>query len=343
MSGLIAYLDHGLGESRAVVVRDRRPHRLLIEREGVEPAQALGARSVGRVRRIDRGLGLAFIELAGGPDGATPAGRLAEGQFVELRITAEARVDKGAVLQVLGPAQGPPRVLEPSRPLEARLAELAPGANIETGPVARAAADEAEDEALQTVHALPGGGRLIIEPTSALVSVDVDIADRRGGDARRLARQANLVAIGETARLLRLKGLGGLVVIDLVGKGHDGTAISAAVRSAFAEEGPQVSIGPISRFGLFELSLPQAQRSVSELLLGPGREPSNLTLALRLLRTIEGAATADPGGRVQARCALAVAEAAAPYVAQLHARWGARIEIRPAPELARMEVQVSSE
>src|SRR5205814_1930525 len=60
---------------------------------------------------------------------------------------------------------------------------------------ARDAADLAEQEALSQVHALPGGGLISIEPTRALVAVDVDIAGRPGGDARRLARQVNLTAI----------------------------------------------------------------------------------------------------------------------------------------------------
>ena len=60
-----------------------------------------------------------------------------------------------------------------------------------------------------------GGGDIAIEPTRALTAIDVDLSDRKGGDAKRVTRQANLAALGMAARLLRLKGLGGIVVIDL--------------------------------------------------------------------------------------------------------------------------------
>src|SRR5205823_3914164 len=84
----------------------------------------------------------------------------------------------------------------------------------------------------EVLHPLPGGGALAVEPTRALTAIDVDLGDRKGADAKRLTRAANLAAIELAARLLRLKSLGGIVVIDLVGRGHDAKALLAAARLA---------------------------------------------------------------------------------------------------------------
>lgn len=327
MSRRAAYLDLGVGERRAVVALDGRPERLWIERDGESSATRLGARHVGRVARIDRGLGQAFVDLGEGAQGVSPIGRLREGELVEAVVSAEPRAEKLAVLQVLGPAEGPARLVAPPPSLAERLRAAVGQERIVEDERARAMADAAEEAALERIHPLPGGGRISIEPTRALVAVDVDLAGRSGGDARRLARQANLAAIAEAARLLRLKSLGGLVVIDLVGKGHDGAAMSAAASAAFAEDGEGVSIGPISRFGLFELAVPHRTRPIAETLLDAGGALSSRTLALRLVRALEREGRAEPGARLTAVCAPDVAEAFASYMPALSERLGARFEL----------------
>src|SRR5690606_29163252 len=111
---------------------------------------------------------------------------------------------------------GPPTLLFPAQDIRAQLIAYARHADVEEGASARLVADEAEAEVLEMVHPLPGGGSIAIEPTRALTAVDVDVGERRGQDAKRVTRQANLAALGVAARLLRLKCLGGLVVFDLV-------------------------------------------------------------------------------------------------------------------------------
>ena len=143
------------------------------------------------------------------------------------------------------------------------------------------------------IHALPGGGSIAIEPTRALVSVDVDLGSGGGRDAKRAARQANLAALAELGRLLRLKALGGLVVIDLVGRGHDGQALARAAQTAFGPDQPGVVIGPVTRFGTLELALPRRYRPVREILCGPDGRLTDRSLALRLVRAIEREAAAE--------------------------------------------------
>ncbi|MDR3514023.1 MAG: ribonuclease E/G [Caulobacteraceae bacterium] len=341
MKGRRLYVDRSPGETRGVVTLDGRPERLLIDRPDDVAVQRYGARAVARVARIDRSLASAFLDLGEGPQAMTPlAPGLVEGGAVEVEIAGEARAGKGAVARLLGPAEGPPRLLAAAPGLAARLAALAVGAVVVEGPEAREAADAAQDAALSPEHPLPGGGSIAVEPTRALTAIDVDLGARTG-DPRRIARAANLAAIVEAARVLRLKGLGGLVVIDLVGRGHDGAALSAAAKAAFAPDEPGVSIGPISRFGAFELVIPRRWRPLAEVLCDSDGRLSAESRGLAVLRALERAALADPGGRIVARAPADVVLAAGRHINVLTARVGARVELRPDPALAadRFEIE----
>jgi Ribonuclease G/E len=265
---------------------------------------------------------------------------LVEGQALEVEIVAEAREGKGAVARVLVTAEGPPRLTAPAPDIAERLAAIAPGMQLVEGRAAREAADAAQAAALAIVYPLPGGGALAIEPTRALTAIDIDVAAKGGGDSRRAARQVNLTGIAEGARLLRLKGLGGLVVFDLVGKGHDGAAISAAAKAAFAPEGPAVSIGPISRFGLFELSLPRTVRPLGERLLDGHGALSAMTAALSLARRIQDEGRANAGAALNVTAALDVIEALSPHMAQIIHQLGDRVRLKAVPGLARIAYEI---
>jgi len=321
------FLDDAVGETRGVVLLGGRPERLLIERPSDGLAQT-GARFVARVARLEKGLASAFLELPGEANAVAPLFEgLIEGAAVEIEITASARRGKSPVATILNPAAGAPRLIQASPSIEAQLASLAPDAAIIIGPEARDAADAAQEAAIAVVHRLPGGGVIAIETTRALTAIDVDVADRGGGDARRTARQTNLAAITEAARLLRLKGIGGLVVFDLVGKGHDGTALLAAAKAAFAADGPSVSFGAISRFGLFEMALPRAGTPVGERLLDERGEVTAMTAAFGLMRDLERAGRSEPGARLVALCAPDVADCAETLTPALFARLGPRVVI----------------
>lgn len=333
-----AYLDVSPGEARGVVTLDGRPERLLIARDGDLEVQRLGALAVARVRRIERGLNSAFLDLGSGPDAILPltghAKALTDGMAVEVEIVAESRRGKGAVARLGGPAEGSPRLIAPGPALVDRLRAWAPEASPIEGVIARDAADVAEDQALAVEHGLPGGGSIAIESTRALVAVDVDLGARSGGgDAARRMLGANLSALKETARLLRLKALGGLVVIDLAGRGQDGPALLAAAKAAFAPDDPGVSLGPVNRFGALTLALPHRWRPIRDLLLDDLGLPTPRTVAHRLVRALDRQGRADPGGRYVGVCAPEVAEAAEPWVAALGPRFHIKAELgRGAPD-----------
>lgn len=338
------FLDQGFGEARGVVTLDGAPERLLVRRDADDPRLRAGARLAAVVASVEPALSIAFLDLGDGAQAILqfkPEVRPARGQVVEVEIRSEPRRGKLAVARLLGEAAGAPRLLAPAPELAEVLNGFAREAELVTGAPARQAADEAEAEALEILHPLPGGGLLAIEPTRALTAVDVDVGERKGADSKRVTRAANLAAIALAARLLRLKGLGGLVVIDLVGRGHDAKALMAAARAAFAADNPGVSIEPLGRFGVLQLSLPRRARPVAELLCREDGALSDASLAQRLLRRLEAEAEAQPGARLAARCAPVVAAVATPLAAGLAARIGQRFVLEADPGRARESFDVA--
>jgi Ribonuclease G/E len=332
MSERRIFLDQGPGEARGVVTLDGAPERLLIRRSGDDPRLQLGARLVAVVAGVEPSLSTAFLDLGEGAQAILqfkPDTRPARGEVVEVEIRAEPRRGKLAIARPLGPAEGRPRLLAEAPELPEILQGIVRDGDLVTGRQARLVADAAEAEALEVLHPLPGGGALAVEPTRALTAIDVDLGDRKGADAKRLTRAANFAAIDLAARLLRLKSLGGIVVIDLVGRGHDAKALLAAARVAFAPDNPGVAVEPVGRFGTMELSLPRRTRPLAEILCREDGALSDRSLAQRLLRRIEAEAGAQPGARLAARCAPAVAAAAAPLAGRLADRIGARFQIQP--------------
>jgi Ribonuclease G/E len=297
----------------------------------------------GRVRRVSAVLRAAFLDLGAGADALLPLGAgsaPAEGALLEVEVVSAPRRGKSAVVRRLGPGEGAPRPLRPPPPLIERLKRLEPRAPVETGALARAAADLAQSHALAVTHELNGGGRIHVEPTRALVAVDVDLGAAEG-EPRRAAARVNLAAVETCARVLRLKRLGGLVALDLVGKGHDGARIAAAARAAFAPDGAGVVFGPITRFGVFELAVPRDAAPLSDFFLGEDGEETVSTCVYRLLRQVESAA--GPGLQVRALCGDEVFAAAEPFADELAARIGARFRFERAPFAKGRRFEVSAQ
>jgi hypothetical protein len=326
VTGRRLFLDASPGEVRGVVVLDGRPERLLIERSGVERGPRLSARYCARLEELSAGLGLARLDLGEDGTAVLPLARdfkLSRGAAVEVEITAEARAGKSAVARMNGPASGPPRRLAEGPGLVERLQAAAPEASIIQGEEAREAADEAEEAALASSHELPGGLNVAIEPTRGLVAVDIDWS----GPARPSARaslRANLEAIGHVARLLRLKSLGGAVVVDLVGFPRDAKAIQTGALQAFAPDQPGVVVLPVSRLGLLEIARPHRERPVGELLNAADGRLSARSVAQRLVRELQREGRADPGARITAACAPETAMALEPLLAELGPRFSAQ-------------------
>jgi Ribonuclease G/E len=223
--------------------------------------------------------------------------------------------------------------LRPAPSLIERLKAFAPDVAIVEGEDARDAADEAEAQALAREHTFAGGLNLCIETTRALVAVDVDLSEA-GAPGSTL--KANLAAIRHTARLLRLKALSGLVVVDLIGFPQEKARLHAACLEAFAPDGGDVVIGPLSRFGALELALPRRDRPLAERLLDAEGQLSARTVAQRTVRDLERRARFDAGSRLVATCAPDVAAALRPLAAQL----GPMFQVREAVGAARVDPDI---
>lgn len=307
MSGAVeVFLDETPGETRGAIMRDGRYTHLLIHREDDVAQTRLGARSVGRVIEVNPGLRGAFVDIAAPTAAFLPFprnDRITQGQRLEVVVTTEPRAGKGAVVRRLGPGEGTPRLIQAAPSIAEQLRDLALGEESVTGIAAIDAVVEAEEEALaQSIVFASHGIDLAIERTRALVAVDIDFAPTPGRDPKQARAAANREGLKQAARLIGLRNWGGLVVIDMVGDGQDAESQFKVVRAAFGHE-PQAVIGPVSRFGLLQMSLPWRRTPIEELLLDAGGRPSVQTRALSVVRAVRRQLLTDTlSPRIIARC-----------------------------------------
>jgi ribonuclease E len=124
---------------------------------------------------------------------------------------------------------------------------------------------------IETAHSrtvpLPSGGAIVIDHTEALVAIDVNSARAtKGSDIEETATRTNLEAADEAARQLRLRDLGGLIVIDFIDmeESKNQKAVESRLKDALHYDRARVQMGKISRFGLMELSRQRLRPSLSE-------------------------------------------------------------------------------
>ncbi len=114
---------------------------------------------------------------------------------------------------------------------------------------------------------LPSGGAIVIDHTEALVSVDVNSARAiKGGDIEETATRTNLEAADEVARQMRLRDLGGLIVIDFIDmeESRNRREVESRLRDALRQDRARVQFGTISKFGLMEMSRQRLRPALSE-------------------------------------------------------------------------------
>ena len=143
---------------------------------------------------------------------------------------------------------------------------------------------------------LPSGGSVVIDHTEALVSIDINSAkSTKGSDIEETALATNIEAATEIARQLRLRDLGGLIVIDFIDMHayKNQRKVENQIRKAASEDRARIQIGKISRFGLLEMSRQRLRPALSESnqlicprCTGLGSIRSAESLALAILRII---------------------------------------------------------
>ncbi|MCK5092795.1 MAG: Rne/Rng family ribonuclease, partial [Gammaproteobacteria bacterium] len=164
---------------------------------------------------------------------------------------------------------------------------------------------------------LPSGGSIVIDPTEALVSIDINSARAtKGSDIEETALNTNLEAATEIATQLRLRDMGGLVVIDFIDMNHarNQREVENRLRDALKMDRARVQVGRISRFGLLEMSrqrlsssLGEASQIVCPRCKGHGTIRGVESLALSVLRILEEEAMKENTERVVAQLPVNVA------------------------------------
>ncbi|MEQ1962702.1 ribonuclease E [Xenorhabdus khoisanae] len=153
------------------------------------------------------------------------------------------------------------------------------------------------ESAFQREVRLPSGGSVVIDTTEALTAIDINSSrSTRGGDIEETAFNTNLEAADEIARQLRLRDLGGLIVIDFIDMTpvRHQREVENRLRDAVRQDRARIQIGRISRFGLLEMSrqrlspsLGESSHHVCPRCSGTGTIRDNESLSLSILRLIE--------------------------------------------------------
>jgi ribonuclease E len=173
------------------------------------------------------------------------------------------------------------------------------------------------ETAFQREVKLPSGGSIVIDVTEALVSIDINSSRAtKGGDIEETATQTNLEAADEIARQLRLRDMGGLVVIDFIDmqSSRHQRDVENRIRDALSMDRARVQIGRISRFGLLEMSRQRLRPSLGEVhskvcprCNGQGTIRGTRSIALSILRLVEDEAQKERSAEIRAIAPTSVA------------------------------------
>jgi len=190
---------------------------------------------------------------------------------------------------------------------------------------------------------LPSGGSIVIDSTEALTAIDINSSKAtKGGDIEETAFNTNLEAADEIARQLRLRDLGGLIVIDFIDMTpvRHQREVENRLKEAVKQDRARVQIGRISRFGLLEMSRQRLRPSLGESAThvcprchGRGTIRSTESSALSILRLIEEEAIKDNTSQIHAQVPVSVAtylmNEKRESIRRIESRLGVRVYIIP--------------
>ncbi len=194
---------------------------------------------------------------------------------------------------------------------------------------------------------LPSGGSIVIDHTEALTSVDINSAKATGGGSiEDTAFNTNLEAADEVARQLRLRDLGGLIVIDFIdmNSNRNQREVEKRLEQAVEMDRARIQLGRISRFGLMEMSRQRLRPTLAEhtqiacpRCSGRGQIRSVESLALSILRLIEEEAMKERTGRIIAQVPVDVGtfllNEKRPAVREIEARCRVSVSVVPNPTM----------
>jgi len=299
----------------------------------------------------------AFVAIAGGegflPDSEGAAGRTA-GEVLAVRVTRAAQGGKGPRLSAAsGEPDGPAGLLRRGTGAVERLAALYPEAPVlidDAGVAAllravlgdrleivAAAFDDAVAGALEALALpsidLPGGGAMHIQPTRALVAIDIDAGARTAARTDKVTAQlaGNRAMIPELARQIRLRNLSGAIVVDFAGlSSRRRAALAPELAAAMAADPVRPRFLGFTALGLAEIVRPRAHPPLHELLAGPH------AAGLAALRVLAGEIAAEPGRLPALRAApgvIAALQSDPVAMAEIAARAGRSPILRADPTM----------
>lgn len=212
------------------------------------------------------------------------------------------------------------------------------------------------ESAFQREVKLPSGGSIVIDPTEALISIDINSSRAtRGSDIEETALNTNLEAADEIARQLRLRDMGGLVVIDFIDMSStkNQKEVENRMRDALEADRARVQVGRISRFGLLEMSRQRLRPSLDETSAvvcprcnGQGTIRDVKSLCLSILRVLQEEANKKKSAEIRAIVPLSVASyllnEKRNAVAAIEAQSKTRLLIIPNPSLETPHYEIQS-
>lgn len=310
----ICRIEKAVGETRACVMHKKQVIEFFVRRWSGLNTPQVGDQFSGRVQRIENGMMAAFVDLGphSGPAGllrftmSPGAPRLVEGQMLQVKILREAEPGKGPLLGFVAESNAKSPQKETSVSLEDMIKARYPNVVTEEGEVSGISWAAEEEVALKT------GGYIYIEHTRAATMIDVDTA---GGQKTKVS----IEAAKEVARQIRLRGIGGLVLIDFPNfrKKKDRADVWQTLSDGFNSDPNTVKIGPFSRFDTVELVRSRSSQTISQILLGQDGLPTPETMALKGLRRLTKEARIDGG----AKLVLELPKAAYEWLGAGHIDW----------------------
>ena len=312
----------GGGVSRRIEGEERNELRDALAQLDVPAGMSLIGRTAGIGRNVEElqwDLNY-LLQLWAAIDGA------AQGQSGAFLIYAESSLVIRAIRDYFTPDIGELLIDEPAIFEQAKqfMAHVMPGnvgkVKLYTDPVPLFSRFQIEHQ-IETAYSravpLPSGGSIVIDHTEALVAIDVNSAQAtKGADIEQTAFNTNLEAAEEAARQLRLRDLGGLIVIDFIDMENQKNQreVEDRLRDALRYDRARVQTGKISRFGLLELSRQRLQPSLGETsyitcprCAGTGHVRSTESFALHLLRMLQEESMKENTGALHVQVPVDVA------------------------------------
>ncbi len=202
--------------------------------------------------------------------------------------------------------------------------------------------NEAFYDALEPTVPLANGGRMIVQETAALTAIDVDQAQATSGNAERLALETNLAAVDALSTAMRLRQLGGLVVVDFLRmrSAENRKKVLGALRAAVRNDPAVTGVSGFSRNGLIEIVRRRSFPSLTRLMSNSTQSPSPETTALEALHAIRQLGSAQPLVRLPSQAAALLQGSLRDELRKVEADIGVDIQIEDYSDADRQGFEV---